>query len=175
MNQTVTVSLVGMPSVGKSTLGVVLAKALAKPFIDTDLLIQQALGNTLQAYLDNHGYLALRAQEEQVLLAAELSGAVVATGGSVVYSAKSMQKLKALGPVVYLQASLADIEKRMHNFAQRGVASAPGMTLEDIYVERTGLYEQYADIICDTSALVKTSANPIEAAVTEILAALERV
>src|SRR5690554_6791634 len=58
------VILVGMPGAGKSTLGVMLAKALAKDFVDTDLLIQLRAQRTLQQILDEQGYLALRQLEE---------------------------------------------------------------------------------------------------------------
>ncbi len=174
MNSSVTtcVSLVGMPGVGKSTLGVVLAKAMAKQFVDTDLLIQQDIGCSLQSVLDEQGYLALRAIEEKVVLNADFSNMVIATGGSVVYSPDVMGKLKALGPVIYLKATLADLEDRLHNFSDRGIASAPGATLASIYAERCPLYERYADIVCDTSELVSQSRSPLEAAVQKIQEAL---
>ncbi len=161
-----------MPAVGKSTLGVVLAKAVAKSFVDTDLVIQQAAECTLQHVLDTQGFQALRDLEEKVVLATDFSDAVIATGGSVVYSDECMRKLKSLGPVVYLKASLDDIIARLNNYDQRGIASPGGMSLADIYAERTPLYEQYADIVCDTSAIMLRSKSPVETAVDDILSQL---
>lgn len=135
-----------MPGVGKSTLGVLLAKALAKDFVDTDLLIQQHAGKTLQAILDSQGYIALRKIEKQVILAADFNQQVIATGGSVVYSQAVMQKLKALSVVVYLENSLPDLQARVEAAPDRGIASPNGQSFAEIYTERTALYRQYADI-----------------------------
>ena len=137
--------LIGMPGAGKSTLGVLLAKALARPFIDTDLLIQAKVGMTLQAYLDAHGYLALRAVEEEVLLTADLTHSVIATGGSVVYSDAGMKRLGDLGIRLYLKISLKTMERRVTNAAQRGLACAPGTSMAALYEERCALYTGYAD------------------------------
>ena len=67
---------IGMPGSGKSTVGVLVAKRLGLGFIDTDLLIQEQAGRTLQEIVDQDGYLALRRIEEQVLLALEVEGQV---------------------------------------------------------------------------------------------------
>jgi shikimate kinase len=78
--------LIGMPGSGKSTVGVLLAKRLGLGFIDTDLLIQEDAGRTLQTIVDEDGYEALRRIEEQVLLKLDVRHKVVSTGGSAVYS-----------------------------------------------------------------------------------------
>lgn len=49
------VILVGMPSCGKSTIGVVLAKTMNKGFVDTDILIQQREKKTLQEIINEKG------------------------------------------------------------------------------------------------------------------------
>lgn len=140
------VILIGMPGAGKSTIGVLLAKKLAMGFVDTDLLIQLAARQSLQDIVNRQGYLKLRALEEQVLLSADLTNRVVATGGSAVYSDAAMQHLKQLGPIVYLQAKLDDIAQRIGDFSDRGIACDPGHGLKDIYAERRPLYERYAEL-----------------------------
>ncbi|WP_018417037.1 shikimate kinase [Teredinibacter turnerae] len=140
------VILIGMPGAGKSTTGVLLAKRLAKAFIDTDILIQQQVDMTLQDYLNQHGYMALRELEADVLMSASLENAVVATGGSAVYSDSAMRRLATLGPRVFLDLKLSSMLARIHNQATRGLASQPGATLETIFAERSPLYRQYADI-----------------------------
>lgn len=137
--------LIGMPGAGKSTLGVLLAKALAKPYLDTDLLIQARAGMTLQTYLDANGYMALRQLEEEVLLDGELSGSVVATGGSVVYSQKGMERLGRLGTRIYLKISCETMKLRVSNAGDRGLACKSGTSLDDLYDERFSLYQQFAD------------------------------
>ena len=47
--------LIGMPGVGKSTIGVVLAKVLGYEFIDADLLIQKAEGKLLREIIEEKG------------------------------------------------------------------------------------------------------------------------
>ncbi len=136
--------LIGMPGAGKSTLGVQLAKSCALPFIDTDLLIQQAISDTLQNYLNMHGYLALREREEQQLLNSHLDHAIVATGGSVVYSQSGMQRLQKIGVCVYLHIDFATLQSRVTNQSSRGLAVAKGTTLDALYNERLALYKQWA-------------------------------
>ncbi|HEX3048194.1 MAG TPA: shikimate kinase [Bacillota bacterium] len=147
------VGLIGMPGAGKSTVGVVLAKALAKVFVDTDLLIQQARGCLLQELICAEGVGGFLAAEEQVVLGLQTENAVIATGGSVVYSALAMQHLKTQGWIVYLKLPLAVVEQRIDNMASRGIAMAAGQKFSDLYWERAPLYEKYADLVVEASAL----------------------
>jgi shikimate kinase len=147
-----TINLIGMPGVGKSTVGVILAKRTGLTFTDTDLDIQVREGATLQEILESRGHLVLRQIEEDVLLSVPLSGAVISTGGSVVYSEPVMQRLRAAGPVVYLEADLQTLEQRVAAAPDRGIASDAGQTFADIYHERAPLYQRYADITIDATA-----------------------
>ncbi len=130
-----------------------MAKNLARSFVDTDILIQQRAGMTLQAYLDQYGYLALRALEEKVLLESDFSDSVVATGGSVVYSDKGMERLGELGIRIYLNISCETMERRVCDSATRGLASAPGTSMKMLYNERKPLYMRYADDIVNLDNL----------------------
>ena len=148
-----TVTLIGMPGAGKSTVGVLLAKRLGLNFTDGDLLIQVRQGEPLQATVDRLGYLAVREIEEQVLMEAVLEHTLVATGGSAVYSDAAMDRLKAAGPVIYLRAPLSLLEARVSAHPDRGIACPPGHGLADVYRERTPLYERFADITVDCDSL----------------------
>jgi shikimate kinase len=141
--------LIGMPGAGKSTIGIILAKSLAKDFVDTDLLIQLEHRKTLQDIVHEQGYLALRKHEEKILLDINYSNHVIATGGSVVYSEPAMLHLKKLGPVIFLDVAIQELEQRINNLSTRGIASAAGQTFADIYAERRPLYLRYADIVID--------------------------
>ena len=147
-----TISLIGMPGAGKSTIGVVLAKFSGLRFVDTDLNIQVQAGATLQQILDSKGYQYLRSLEKEVLLGIELDEAIIATGGSVVYSEVVMRELATAGPVVYLEADLATLQQRVATAPLRGIACAAGQEFTDIFAERTPLYKRYADLIIDASA-----------------------
>lgn len=145
------VILVGMPGAGKSTLGVMLAKTLAKDFVDTDLLIQLRAQRTLQQILDDDGYLKLRQLEEETLLSCDFGNHVVATGGSAVYSDQGMRHLQSYGPVVYLDVALDELRRRIHDYDNRGIAKRPDQSFASLFEERRQLYRQYADITvtCD--------------------------
>ena len=147
-----TISLIGMPGAGKSTIGVVLAKFSGLRFVDTDLNIQVQAGATLQQILDSKGYQYLRSLEKEVLLGIELDEAIIATGGSAVYSAVVMRQLTTAGPVVYLEADLATLQQRVASAPPRGIACAAGQEFTDIFAQRTPLYKRYADLIVDASA-----------------------
>jgi shikimate kinase len=141
--------LIGMPGAGKSTIGVILAKLASMSFIDTDVTIQTVHRKTLQDILDEGGYLHLRQVEEDILLALNLEDHVIATGGSAAYSDPAMMHLKQNGLVVFLDVALPLLEKRIHNFATRGLAKRDDQTFEDLFEERSHIYRKYADIRID--------------------------
>jgi len=147
-----TISLIGMPGAGKSTVGVLLAKMTGLGFRDTDLDIQLHAQATLQEILEREGHLSLRAIEEQILLGIPLALSVISTGGSVVYSKTVMQRLSAAGPVVYLKSDFETLEKRVSTAPDRGIASSAEHSFADIFAERVPLYGQYADITIDTAS-----------------------
>ena len=138
--------VIGMPGSGKSTVGVLVAKRLGLGFVDTDLLIQQQAGRTLQEIVDQDGYLALRRIEEQVLLALEVEGQVISTGGSAVYSEAAMTHLRQNGTVVFLDIPLEEVRRRIGNYSLRGISRRPDQSLEALFEERFALYTRYADL-----------------------------
>ena len=82
--------LIGLPTAGKSTLGVVLAKTLGYDYLDTDLLIQKREGCRLEETIRRIGDEAFLDLEAEVCSSLQPEHTVVATGGSVIYSEKSM-------------------------------------------------------------------------------------
>jgi shikimate kinase len=138
--------LVGMPGAGKSTVGVLLAKAASMDFLDTDVVIQSAEGRRLQAILDEVGVLAFRRMEERHCLGISPGRTVVATGGSVVYGRAAMEHFRRLGRIVWLDLPLDSLRARLTNLDSRGVVMWPGQTIETIHVERTPLYRRWADV-----------------------------
>lgn len=145
--------LVGMPSCGKSTVGVVLAKTMNKGFVDTDILIQQREGKTLQDIINAHGNDYFHQVEESVLLDFDGQNYIVATGGSAIYFDRAMDHFKENGKVVYLKVSLDTVLARLNNIKTRGVTLAKGQTLGDLYNQRIPLYEKHADIIVEADGL----------------------
>lgn len=159
--------LIGMPGAGKSTVGVILAKVLGMDFVDTDLEIQRTSGRLLQEIIDEDGIAGFLGVEEQTVLRGSYHRAVIATGGSVVYSKKIMAHLMEISIVVYLKVGLSILQKRINNMATRGIAMHKSQTLNDIFAERTPLYEQYADITIECDGM------DAEGVVASILAGLK--
>lgn len=150
--------LIGMPGSGKSTCGVLAAKALLKNFFDTDLLLQGLEQNRLQDIIDSDGIDYFLTAEEQAILSLDISAAVIATGGSVIYSEKAMRHLNSMGRIIYLHLSYETMCSRINNITTRGVVLKSGTTLRDMYDERLPLYKKYAqDIIyCDNNTVEQT-------------------
>ncbi|MFT5699263.1 MAG: shikimate kinase [Desulforhopalus sp.] len=147
--------LIGMPGSGKSTVGIILAKQITKRFLDTDILIQNMAGKSLQSIVDNEGHMALRKIEEEVLLSVRCKNHVIATGGSAAYSTPAMLHLKKNGTIVFLQTSLNELKARIHNYETRGLAKRPDQSFHDLFDERESLYRKYADITVDSSHLTQ--------------------
>ena len=138
--------LIGMPGSGKSTVGVVLAKALGLRFLDVDLLIQEREGALLQELIDGRGVERFLDLERDAIQSIHCRHTVIAPGGSCVCREESIAHMRRLGRVVYLKLSLEEVEGRIHNLASRGVALSPGQTLADVYQYRAPLYERCAHI-----------------------------
>ncbi len=143
--------LIGMPGAGKSTIGVLLAKALGKAFIDTDLLIQAKEGRLLQEIINEQGINRFLEIEAETLMRLQTDNSVIATGGSAIYSDQAMAHLKQTGMVVYLKLTYEEIEQRINNMTSRGIAIGQGQSLFDLYQERIPKYERQADLVLDCS------------------------
>ncbi len=145
--------LIGMPGVGKSTLGVVLAKIMGYQFLDSDLLIQKQEHRRLWKIIEEEGTEGFSRIENQVNASIEVQESVIATGGSVVYCEEAMDHLKKIGTVIYLELSLDSLKKRLGSLKGRGVLLKEHQTLKDLYEERVPLYKKYADLIINEEGL----------------------
>jgi shikimate kinase len=141
--------IIGMPGAGKSTMGVILAKALGLHFIDTDIVIQEQAGRLLQEIIDTDGPGAFLALEEKTILSLHCHNTVIATGGSMVFSGRAMEHLKADGFVICLRISFEEMVRRLGNITTRGIVLIRGQSLRDMYDQRVPLYGKYADITVD--------------------------
>ncbi|HEY5652943.1 MAG TPA: shikimate kinase [Pontiella sp.] len=139
--------LIGMPASGKSTIGVQLAKWVSMGFMDTDLLVQARIGESMQNFQDKNGLDAYQALECDTVRSVVCENCVIATGGSAVYCNSAMLHLKEIAQIVFLDVPLDGIKERIGDYSERGVVIQPGMTMEDLYQERRALYLKYADII----------------------------
>ncbi|MDD6195919.1 shikimate kinase [[Clostridium] aminophilum] len=143
------ITLIGMPSAGKSSVGVVLAKRLGYRFLDVDLVIQDKTGKLLRDIIAEDGLEGFLDIENRTNAELDCDRSIIAPGGSVIYGKEAMENLRRLGIVVYLKMSYDELERRVGNVKDRGVALKEGMTLRDLYDERLPYFEKYADITVD--------------------------
>lgn len=155
-----------MPAVGKSTLGVVLAKELGYEFVDADLLIQKREKRLLKEIIAEDGVDGFLKIENDVNANISCDKTVISTGGSVIYGTEAMEHLKEIGTIVYLKLDFETLDSRLGSLRGRGVVLKDGQNLKSLYEERVPLYEKYADIIVDEKGL------DLEATLTAVLAAL---
>lgn len=140
------ITLIGMAGAGKSTIGKVLAKRLSYTFIDVDRLITGNTGMPLQTLIDKQGDLALiRYEEEAILRLDQMDACVISPGGSVVYSKKAMEHLKRISKIIFLDAPFRSIVRRLPNARKRGIVGLRDRSLKELFEERIGLYQKYAD------------------------------
>ena len=159
--------LVGMPTSGKSTVGVIVAKILGYNFVDADIVIQKKDGRRLSEIIEQEGVEGFIDIENKINSGIEVEKTVIATGGSVIYGAEAMEHYKNIGRVVYLKVGMEVLTKRLKNVKQRGVVMRPGQSLIALYNERSVLYEKYADITIDEKD------NTMEEVVADLIAALK--
>ncbi len=158
--------LIGMPTSGKSTVGVILAKILGYNFVDADIVIQEKDGRKLSEIIEAEGIDGFIAVENKINSEIEAQKTVIATGGSVVYGKEAMDHYKNIGKIVYLKVSMDTLTKRLSDVKQRGVVMREGQSLLALYNERTPLYEKYADYTIDEGT------HTMEEVIVDILAAL---
>ncbi len=159
--------LIGMPSSGKTTVGKPLAFRLCMGFADTDAVIRERENRELSSIVNEDGLQHFLHIQESVLLGLHYDNYVISTGGSAVYSDKSMQHLKKNGIIVYLKVSYEDIEKRITS--KRRFARNSEQTLLDLYNERTPLYEKYTDMT------VECAGKTVEEITAEIALYYEKI
>ena len=135
-----------MAGCGKSTIGGVLSSQLDISFVDTDLLIEEKFKLSLEQLKKKKGYEFVRQAEEEVILRLDENIKVISTGGSAVYSEKSMLHLSSFSKIMYINTPLDEIKQRIGHGQERGLAAPDDLSIDDIYKERVALYNKWADI-----------------------------
>lgn len=153
MKMKTNIVLIGMPSCGKSTIGVVLAKALGYCFVDSDLVIQERTGKLLSDIIEEEGIEVFNQIENDINASLDYHKAIIATGGSVIYGEEAMEHLRSIGTVVYIELPFSVLQERIGDLNARGVSIKQGQSFKELYEERKPLYEKYADVIVSTEGL----------------------
>jgi shikimate kinase len=151
INEMKNLVLIGMPGSGKTTIGKLLAERLGYTFIDTDQLVIEKTGKTPRQLVDEDGLEHFMEIQDEVVMSIKGKNCTISTGGGIVHSEISMNYLKTIGFVLYLDTKYDIIKERMDS--SRKLVRTKG-TLLDLYNTRVPLYEKYADAVvnCDIEA-----------------------
>ena len=147
-----------MPGVGKSTVGVLVAKRMGLEFLDIDAYLQARRQSSLAELLTRLGRDGFCSLEERTVAALTATRTLIATGGSVVYGERAMQNMASAGWIVHLDVELAELEHRVGNLDARAVVRAGGQTLGALHQEREPLYRRWADVRVELDGLTPQAA-----------------
>ncbi len=167
MNDTRNFFLVGLMGAGKTTVGRALARRLHLTFVDSDHEIEVRTGVRIATIFELEGEAGFRAREEDMIeQLVQRQGIVLATGGGAVLSAKTRERLRQHGTVVYLCACADDLWQRTRHDRNRPLLQTadPRARLQQLYQERDPLYRETAHIVIDTAhQTVQKLVNQLEA------------
>ncbi|MGR9088427.1 MAG: shikimate kinase AroK [Gammaproteobacteria bacterium] len=156
MKHSENIYLIGLMGAGKTTIGRQLAKALKRPFYDSDKTIEENTGVDIPTIFEFEGESGFRERERKTIRQlTQKQGIVLATGGGAILLEENRKLLKENGFVVYLQCSVARILERTRRDTQRPLlkASNPRERLESLFGEREPLYLSCADFKIDTGSM----------------------
>lgn len=149
--------LVGMPGVGKTTVGRQLAKVLHRPFYDSDDVFLREVGQSSSAYINMYGEAAFRVKESAILR--ELgtkTGVVIATGGGCVTVPENYIYLRQNGRIYQITRPLEELDMTDRPLSKGGLPA-----LHQLAAIRTPMYESFAQrtisnrVVSETVALIK--------------------
>ncbi len=166
--------LIGYRGSGKTVVGRLLAGELRRPQVDTDLLIEERAGRSIEAIFEQDGEPHFRRIESEVIGdLAPGTPAVISVGGGAVADERNRKRLKELGIAVWLQAAPEELHRRIAG-DRESAASRPPLSTTDaltevrmLLAERSRWYEELADVEINT-----TGKSPV-AVVQMILRQLE--
>lgn len=154
------VVLIGYRCSGKTEVGQSLAEKMNRPFLDTDVLIEERSGSTIEAMVAAGGWDRFRECERLVVAeVSQKSPLVIATGGGVVLDEDNVRNLKRKGWLVWLKAPTLVLRERMARDRRPG-KNRPSLTdagpldeIEAVLKQREPFYEKASDWAVDTAGL----------------------
>lgn len=151
--------LIGMPGCGKTTAGKILSLLLSRPFVDSDILIEQSALMSIAEIFEKEGEAGFRQRESQVL--AELgkqSGLVIATGGGCVTVPENYPSLHQNGYILWLQRDLDQLATEDRPLSQLYSA-------KELYARRADAYARFADGVVSNNGTI----DELKSALWEVL------
>jgi len=141
--------LIGMMGSGKTTVGVIAAQILERPFLDTDAMVMSNTGKTIPELFDESEAIFRDAESAAVAAAAIESDAVVASGGGSILSEDNVAVMKGSGTIVLLEVDAATITERVDVGENRPLLHN-AESIKRILAERDDVYGNAAQRIVAT-------------------------
>lgn len=136
--------LIGMPGVGKTTVGKAIGKAMGRPWIDADQELEKEIGD-ISTYITEQGEPAFREKETEVI--AKLgtqTGLVISTGGGCVTIPQNYAHLRQNGRIYQLTQPIENLST-----SGRVLSSGGLERLRELEGIRTPMYESFAQCIVE--------------------------
>jgi shikimate kinase len=144
------ITLIGMPSAGKTTIGEALAKKLGYDFADLDLMVEQKEQKSLIEVMNTKGADYFRNMEYEFLKDfSHEQSIVISPAGSIIFQKDALAWIQENSLVIFLNTPFDTIEKRLME-TPKAVAGLAERGLESIWDERIPLYTKYASVTIDT-------------------------
>lgn len=143
------ITIIGMPSAGKTTVGAALAKRLGYDFADLDLMVEEVEQKSLIEVMNAKGADYFRNMEYEFLkkISPEAS-VVISPAGSIIFQKDALKWIQDNSFVINLNTPFEIIEKRLVE-TPKAVAGLSERGLKSIWDERIPLYAQYASVTVD--------------------------
>lgn len=154
---------IGMPAVGKTTIGKRIAKELSLTFVDTDDEIVARENRPISDIFATDGEEYFRKIESEVIIdVSSRKGQVIATGGGAVTRPNNVEVLKSFGQMILLERNLEDImpsdDRPLSNDRDK---------LKKLYDERMPIYRNVADMIIDANDGVYVTVDRVKRCLDE--------
>jgi len=168
--------LVGLPGVGKTTIGRAVAKELRRRFVDMDAEIERSFGKRVSAIFAEDGEAVFR--DAEVAASQRLADSdeplVIAPGGGWVVNERARAHLRGVARIIYLRVSPDEAVRRMG----RGVARRPLLASGDavsalsaLHDQRRAAYEEAAEMTVETGGVAR---GEVVARVLQLVSAAEQ-
>lgn len=156
--------LIGLPGVGKSTVGRRVAKSLGREFLDFDDEISRRERKSVAEIFAERGEIYFRELEADLTRKLSTrSGMIVAPGGGWICQPGVPELLGGTGRTIYLRVTPEAVFRRLRRISERPLLAGddPLGKLQELYSARRSIYER-ADYVVDAENLTK------EALITEV-------
>lgn len=156
------ISLIGMPSAGKTTISEHLAKAIQYNSIDLDHMVEEKENRSLISVLEDKGGQYFLDMEYGFLKdLRESETVVISTAGSIIYHEGAMEWLARNTTIVFIDTDLEVIKDRLSK-TPKAIVGLKEKGLDTLWEERLPVYRRWADVE------VETQGKSIEQVVLEI-------